>query len=312
MNKILILGLGKFGSAIAHLLSSNTNNEVVTFSRNPTKSLKESSYELSKSENLNFTDFLDYKIKNGDVIINALPSSALPEFMFKYFKKFHKLNNKVHFINLAKGLLFDKSVGEYIKNSFKVQYHSLYGPTFDDGFNQRVGMTFYTDSDRKVDSIESIFYGCNISLDIMDNPVLGDYCAILKNVYAIIYGIIDVSIVNLNTKYMILTEIIKEYEDYLMNYFESKSINLNTFGGLGDLLLTLQNSRSRNRVLGEMIGRGLYDPTNRSNTVVFEGVKTVSGLKSYSTHSFIPLLKSLMNKSINVDEFINKLSCPTY
>lgn len=101
-----------------------------------------------------------------------------------------------------------------------------------------------------------------------------ELCAALKNVLAIAAGIVDGMELGANTKATLLTRGIVE----LTRLGVALGAQARTFTGLagfGDLFTTCVSRRSRNRSLGERIGRGdRLDDVVKEMTQVAEGVPT--------------------------------------
>ncbi len=97
-----------------------------------------------------------------------------------------------------------------------------------------------------------------------------EYCATLKNVYAIGLGICDGVGFGTNTKAFIATLALKEMASIAETLGGAES-TVYGLAGLGDLLTTGFSPHSRNRTLGEKLGAaGDWQHFLRSNTV--EGV----------------------------------------
>ena len=97
----------------------------------------------------------------------------------------------------------------------------------------------------------------------------------LKNVFAIAAGIIDGAGMGDNTKAALMTRGITE----MARLGEALGGRRQTFSGLsgiGDLIVTCMSKHSRNRFVGEELGRGkrLNDIIASMNQMVAEGVKT--------------------------------------
>ena len=86
------------------------------------------------------------------------------------------------------------------------------------------------------------------------NDFLGvELCGTLKNVIAVAAGILDGMKVSESTKAMLITEAMRDMEEILFA-FGAKKRTVDTFAGIGDLLLTCTSTKSRNYSFGKIIG----------------------------------------------------------
>ena len=123
----------------------------------------------------------------------------------------------------------------------------------------------------------------------------------LKNIYAILMGILEGLSCNESTKAMFMTKIAKEIEKILESFSCNKETIL-SYAGIGDLLLTCTSISSRNYSFGVLLGQGV-EKTQISeylaqNTV--EGVYTLESItsmvsKSNSCYILIDTLRKIIS-----------------
>lgn len=312
MNHIFMVGLGSYGSAMTHSLAQNSENIITTFSRDPKKSLEKSHYDLEIQPNVRhrkLSDLTDSLIGLRDcTIFLALPSSAIEEFILTFNNELVRISSRsTRIVNLAKGVVKGKLISELFEN-YQLRYSSLYGPSFSSDFNGNIGLTYTSSHSSDSEMIKKLFDSTNIYLDFSYNQVESDYLAILKNLYAIIFGIISTTENNFSTYNMLVTNLMKEYHSILRTI--SKYPNVFCYAGIGDFLLTTGSSKSRNRVLGEMISKGLMDVENGKNTIVYEGLKVLDFIQErFPTVVSAKHLKLLISSEITVDDFIKAIKC---
>ena len=139
------------------------------------------------------------------------------------------------------------------------------------------------------------------------HPVKGvEILSVLKNIYAIIIGIVDAKYNSPNTRFMILTKSFSEIK-ILLSVLGGREDTLFLSCGYGDLGLTALNDLSRNRTLGLLIGKGFYN-SDKNKGVVLEGVKTVEFINEVLAPSIkerLPLFSKMesffTNKESNFD-----------
>ena len=120
-----------------------------------------------------------------------------------------------------------------------------------------------------------LFSQTNIKLDFSLNYKLIETASVTKNVFAIAMGIFDsLDRVGVNTKFLILTQCLKETRNILM-LFDPDPKDYVLYATIGDMLLTSLNDQSRNRTFGMLIGKGFYDSKVRNSAVLLEGARSV-------------------------------------
>ena len=97
----------------------------------------------------------------------------------------------------------------------------------------------------------------------------------LKNIYAIAAGIVDGCGMGDNSKAAMMTRAIAEMSR-LGKVLGGKKETFSGLSGVGDLIVTCTSKHSRNRFVGEELGKGrkLDEIIKSMNMVVAEGVKT--------------------------------------
>jgi glycerol-3-phosphate dehydrogenase (NAD(P)+) len=123
----------------------------------------------------------------------------------------------------------------------------------------------------------------------------------LKNVFAIAAGMGDGLGAGYNTKAMVITRAVRE----MTRFGEALGGDHQTFTGLagtGDLIVTCTSPASRNRRVGEEIGKGkTIDEVMAGMTQVAEGVKAVSAVMDVAARLGID-----MPIAAEVDGVVNK------
>ncbi len=114
------------------------------------------------------------------------------------------------------------------------------------------------------------------------NDVIGvELGGALKNVFAIAAGIIDGAGMGDNTKAALMTRGITEMAR-LGERLGGRRQTFSGLSGIGDLIVTCMSKHSRNRFVGEELGRGrsLDDIIASMNHMVAEGVKTCESARA--------------------------------
>lgn len=279
---ILVLGAGTFGTAIANELSVNTDNKVTLFSRNQDKVNQINKFQTNKScfPNKYLTKFLlattDKKeIKKADVVFIALPSTVIIEnllFLQSYF------NKDSLFVNLSKGLFAEGvTVVESIEEKLGItNIVTLKGPSFAvevmEHADTLLTLGYSTNFQYKI--INTIIKNTSLHIDCTTDVRGVEMLSVLKNIYALVLGVIDAKYNSPNTRFMILTKAFSEARILLKSVGGSED-TLFLACGFGDFCLTSLNDLSRNRTLGLLIGKGFFNADYKSNSVILEGLNAI-------------------------------------
>lgn len=309
MNNIAILGTGSYAMAIAQQLLNNKNNKITLFGRDIDQCNEINNDRTNEKyfNNFKFKKSLkasnDYTLlKEFKIIIIAIPSGAI-KYLDKYFR--NEINNKSLIINMSKGLLDD---GDTIHKYFVKEYNlsnfvCLKGPSFSSELiiNHPTLLTLGYSTYEQSKKIRKIVENTNIYLDYSTDIDAVEYLSALKNIYAIYIGNIDAKFNSYNTRYFILTQCYNEMKK-LLKHLNCDSNTISLGCGLGDFCLTSLSDLSRNRTVGLMIGKGFFDSSTNTKSVVIEGVKTLNLLCDRLDPKIIdtfPILKILMRYFIS-------------
>jgi len=300
---IIVIGAGAFGTAIANELSVNTENNAVLFSRNKEKVDEINSHNTNKScfPNKHLTKHLtatfDKKeIQSADVIFIALPSPVIVENLKNLKPYFSK---SVLFVNLSKGLLDN---GETIIDRVKAELNTenvvaLKGPSFAVEVMEHADtlLTLGYSTKEQYEIINKIIIDTALHIDCTTDIRGVEVLSVLKNIYALVLGVVDAKYNSPNTRFMILTKAFSEVR-VLLRALGGANDTLFLACGFGDLCLTSLNDLSRNRTLGLLIGKGFFNADYKSNSVILEGLKAVDLVHSFPLDHVmdnLPLLNKL-------------------
>jgi glycerol-3-phosphate dehydrogenase len=279
---ILVLGAGTFGTAIANELSVNTTNNVVLFSRNQLKVDEINTSNTNKScfPNKHLTKLLSAtsdknEIKNADIIFIALPSPVIIEnlnVLKSYFKE------DVLLVNLSKGLFADGlTIVESIQTSIGIDnVVTLKGPSFAVELMEHADtlLTLGYTTNAQYQTMRSVIKGTALHLDYTTDIRGVEVLSVLKNIYALVLGVVDAKHNSPNTRFMILTKAFSEAR-VLLRSLGGAEDTLFLACGFGDLCMTSLNDLSRNRTLGLLIGKGFFSADYKSNSVILEGLNAI-------------------------------------
>ncbi|AXP80586.1 Glycerol-3-phosphate cytidylyltransferase [Mariniflexile rhizosphaerae] len=318
---IFLLGGGVFGTAIGNQLADNPQNKIVLLIRN-----KEQEEEINKL-NTNKRYFPNKKLNKSlsatteasdllkaQIIFLAIPSKRIAK-TIEDIKKF--IPKDALIVNLSKGIFKNgETIVEYLKKELNtVNVVTMKGPTFSSELINNAHSIFtlgFKTKDQYL-KIEQVIFNTNIHIDYTTDIRGVELLSVLKNIYAILIGIVDAKYNSPNTRFMILTKSFSEIR-ILLKELGGREDSLFLACGYGDVGITSLNDLSRNRTLGLLIGKGFYKSGSKRNKVVLEGLKTIkltNSLLSSETKKRLPLFSKLesffANKESNFDIHFDSL-----
>ncbi len=238
--------------------------------------------ELVFSDNIEFAGSLTTALENADLIVVAVPSHIVRP-VIDEIKDF--IPPDAIIVNLAKGiennsLLTMSQVISSVAGIENERIVTLYGPSHAEEVARRVPTTLVAAS-KSQDAARLVqhIFANPVMRVYTNNDILGvELGGSLKNVIAIASGICDGVGFGDNTKAALLTRGIVEITRLGLKMGAQRE----TFAGLsgiGDLIVTCLSKHSRNRYVGEEIGRGRkLDEILADMKMVAEGVKTATSV----------------------------------
>jgi len=316
VNRIVVVGAGSFGTAIANSLAFNSRNKVLLLARDSfiVDSINSSGinpkyfpyFQLNKSL---FASIDKGVMKKADIIFLAIPSSSVIRFISE--NKIY-INPAAIIVNLAKGFGEEgETLVESLEKLLTNRVITMKGPTFADELIRGFPSAFTVGSrcEDEFNVISNLVKHTNIRLDFSFDVFSVEILSILKNIYAIALGIVDAHFNSANTRNLVLTRAFREIRK-ILRVLGGEEEALYKYCGIGDFTLTGLNDLSRNRTLGLMIGKKFLSDTDSQNSVVLEGVKAIRVVynRILSQSLFFPiisLLYRLFEGAISVRDFID-------
>lgn len=302
MNKDLrfaVLGGGSWATAIVKMLTENLE-KVTWYMRNgdAVEHIKEQRHNpnyLSSVEfhveQLNVTTDLNYAVDNNDVLIFAIPSAFLDAELKKLSLS---IKDKIVF-SAIKGIVPETGliVGEHFHEKYKIPFESIgviTGPCHAEevALERLSYLTIACADKEKAELVANNLKSDYIKTKISDDIIGTEYAAMLKNIYAIAAGIYHGLGYGDNFQSVLMSNSIREMKRYIKRVHKMKR-NINNSAYLGDLLVTGYSTFSRNRMFGNMIGKGYrVKSAQMEMSMVAEGY--------YATKSAYDLKATFKNK----------------
>jgi glycerol-3-phosphate dehydrogenase (NAD(P)+) len=282
--KIAILGDGGWGTALAIILSKKGFPVALwgafeDYARYLDKKRINTKFlpGVRIPKNINITHNLKEALKSKDLIILALPS----QYMRDVLKKVRRANysKKAIYLSATKGIEMGSlmRMSEVIRSELgRVRFAVLSGPTIAHEVAKGIPTTAVVASHDKTtrERLQNILMTERFRIYTNDDVIGVELGGSLKNIIAIACGISDGFAFGTNTKAALLSRGLVE----ISRLGQAMGAKLGTFSGLsglGDLVTTCISSYSRNRFIGEQIGKGKsLSQIKRNMNMVTEGVPT--------------------------------------
>jgi len=237
---------------------------------------------LTFPDNVVFTSDIYEAIHGTDMIILALPSHSIRGLLQSYkdiWKEYHT------FVNVSKGIEIDTlmTVSEVIKDVMGSPYTkivTLSGPSHAEEVILGHPTTLVSASSNTEDAVavQKLFSNETIRTYVNSDIKGVELGGSIKNVIAIAAGISDGIGYGDNTKAALITRGMTE----ISRLGVAMGGSIKTFSGLsgiGDLMVTCFSKHSRNRYVGEEIGKGkLLTEILKEMSMIAEGINTAESV----------------------------------
>ena len=269
MNKSLkyaVFGSGSWATAIVKMLCEN-QEEVGWYMR----SVYIKEHLLKEQHNPSYLSSVEFRIEQlkisndinemaayADVLIFVIPSA----FIYGELEKLtYNIKNKV-VVSAVKGIIPETGllVGEHFHDIYHIPFENIgviAGPCHAEevALERLSYLTISCADANKAQAIADALSSSYIKTKISDDIIGTEYAVMLKNIYAIAAGIAHGLGYGDNFQSVLMSNAIREMKRFIKKMHKMKR-NINNSAYLGDLLVTGYSVFSRNRMFGNMIGKG--------------------------------------------------------
>ena len=264
--RFTVLGGGSWATAIVKMLSENMAR-IMWYMRNAEalqhiKTQGHNPNYLSSVEfdpdQLELTNNIDKAVSDSDVLIFAIPSAFLQSELNKLTIP---MTDKIIF-SAIKGIVPETGliVGEHFHENYNIPYENIgviTGPCHAEevALERLSYLTLACADTNKAELLAKNLGSEYIRTKISDDIIGTEYAAMLKNIYAIAVGMAHGLGYGDNFQSVLMSNSIREMKRFIKRVHKMKR-NINDSAYLGDLLVTGYSIFSRNRMFGNMIGKG--------------------------------------------------------
>ncbi len=264
--KYAVFGAGSWATAIVKMLSENldevgwymrsvyTKEHILKEQHNPSYL---SSVEFH-TEQLILSNDINESANWADVLIFVIPSA----FIHSELEKLTIDISSKTVVSAVKGIIPESGllVGEHFHDIYNIPFGSIAviaGPCHAEevALERLSYLTISCADPLKAQAIANVLSSSYIKTKTSDDIIGTEYAVMLKNIYAIAAGIAHGLGYGDNFQSVLMSNAIREMKRFIKKMHKMKR-NINNSAYLGDLLVTGYSVFSRNRMFGNMIGKG--------------------------------------------------------
>lgn len=302
MRNVTIVGAGSFGTALATVLDTAGNN-VQIWAREPevvesiNSKHKNPAYltDLELPESIKAYNDLEQCLRSQDIIVFATPSHTLREIAARIKPC---LDGHEILVTVSKGIENDT-----FKTMSQILVEVMEGVTYEDNIGVLYGPSHAEEvATLRPTTVVAAAYSSRTTRIIQEafltpmfrvyanNDVIGvEIGGSVKNIMAIAAGVIDGAQLGDNAKAALITRGLHE----MKRMGSMMGAHPDTFSGLtgmGDLIVTCTSAHSRNRYVGQQIGKGQkLDEIIKSMNMVAEGIKTTKSVHDWAVKNQVEM-----------------------
>ncbi|HDT15075.1 MAG TPA: NAD(P)-dependent glycerol-3-phosphate dehydrogenase [Firmicutes bacterium] len=289
--RVSILGAGGWGTALSIILAER-NQETVLWEYFPEYARilerKRMNAKFLKGikipRTIEITSNLKYAVEKSEMIVIAVPSHVIRGLLENIKKNDYK--EKI-FVSVSKGieqktLLTISGIIKEVLGAVKTAV--LSGPSHAEEVARKVPTSVVVASKNKelALKVQDAFFTNSFRVYANDDVKGVELGGSLKNVIAIAAGVLDGMSAGDNVKAALITRGIAEVIR-LGRAMGAKESTFYGLSGIGDLIVTCGSRHSRNRMVGEQLGKGMkIDEILGKMEMVAEGVKTTKSVYDLS------------------------------
>ncbi|MBD3167769.1 NAD(P)H-dependent glycerol-3-phosphate dehydrogenase [bacterium] len=287
MARFTVLGAGSWGTALGILLAEQEEHQVIMWEFLPDVARQLAAERVNRDflpdtpfpDALKVTNDLDEALHGAEAVLIVVPS----QFVRSVLKRIDtsRIDHPI-WINCAKGIetetlqRMSEVVEETLGEDARSRYVVLSGPSHAEEVAKKLPTTVVAASERidlarRVQNwMSSLYFRVYAAPDVIGVELGGS----LKNVIAIGTGICDGLGYGDNTRGALITRGLVEIAR-AGTALGGRPETFSGLSGMGDLITTCTSRHSRNRYVGEQLGKGrTLDDILQSMHMVAEGVKT--------------------------------------
>ena len=297
---IAILGGGSWGSALAITLAKNNHQvNVWEFFQEQAEEMQQKRVcRLLPDARLPDNIFISHKIEEvfpkSELVLLVVPSDKVEATVVK----------AKHLFSTQPVVICSKGFGgslqllsEIVQKEVVGNVYCLYGPTHAEEVCKGLfsGIVLAGKEGKERQQIQKAFHSEIFNVEVNDDIIGVQLCAALKNILAVFVGVLDGKNLGDNAKAYVITKGLEEIKTIGLK-LGAKEETFYGLAGIGDVIVTATSKHSRNRHVGEQVGKGRkLDDVLAEMKMVAEGVtamkKAIGFKEKLGLH--LPLIEGL-------------------
>ncbi len=323
MENVVVMGGGSWGTALAVLLAEKNHNVTLwEYNAEQAENLKKDRENknylpgIKFPENLKITNKIEGLLQDVSFLVMSIPSQYLRNIIAKVADQIH---SDMLIINTGKGIEVSskKRLSEVIKDEIYGKFHNnivvLSGPTHAEEVAKKIPSAIVAAATKENAQKVQELFNTNYFRVYINTDIIGvELGGALKNCIAIAAGMADGMGFGDNSKAAIVTRGIAEIMRFGQE-FGAKTETFSGLSGIGDLIVTCTSKHSRNRYVGENLGKGkTIEEVLDKMLMVAEGVPTVKAVYTIAKENninmpIIEALYSIIYNGVKPQEILEKL-----
>lgn len=312
---IAILGGGSWGTALAvHLAKNGHSIKIWEFFKEQADTMqRERVCPLLPDVKLSPKIFVSTEMRevliNPELVLVVVPSDKVE----KTIDNASKFLESQPIVICSKGFADDGSLlSEMVQKKVTGPVYGLYGPTHAEevchGLFSGIVLAGPAGKEKLKQELESDA----LKVDLSDDLIGVQVCAALKNILAVFVGILDGRNLGDNAKAYVMTKGLAEIKQIGLRWGAQEK-TFDGLAGMGDVIVTCTSKHSRNRHVGQEVGKGRkLDDVIAEMKMVAEGITAVKNayLLEKKFGLYLPLITAIYQilfEGKDVDEVLKKL-----
>ena len=292
---ITILGGGSWGTALAlHLARKSHTVRVWEFFQEQADEMQQQRYcrllpGVKLPGNITVSHQMEKVLPGSELIIMAVPSDKVEKTMEAASALVPALIQQPIII-ASKGFASNlRLLSDVVTEKVSGEVYCLYGPTHAEEVCQGLFSGIVLAGGKGKERLRTEIESPTLKVDLSDDIIGVQVCAALKNILAILIGVLDGKGLGDNAKAFVMTKGLDEIRQVGLKW-GAKTETFYGLAGLGDVIVTCTSVHSRNFHVGREIGKG------RKLAVVLPEMKMVA--EGVTTAKSIPELCNRFNLNL--------------
>ncbi|MEK6899987.1 MAG: NAD(P)H-dependent glycerol-3-phosphate dehydrogenase, partial [Nanoarchaeota archaeon] len=267
--------------------------------------------DVKLPENIFVSHKIDDVLVKAELIMLVVPSDKVEATIEKAKSSISKQPIIICSKGLGEGLTL---LSDAVKKKVSGNVYCLYGPTHAEEVCRGLfsGIVLAGPKSRERGVIWEAFDSEHFKVEVSDDIIGVQLCAALKNILAVFVGVLDGKQLGDNAKAYVITKGLEEIKTLGMR-LGAQEETFYGLAGIGDIIVTATSKHSRNRHVGEQVGKGRkLEDVLAEMSMVAEGVTAVKKAIGFKDKLglHLPLIEGLHDILFNgskVEEILAKL-----